>query len=395
MSNSPQTPKNSDSISRLTFGFPDSSSSGQSLSRFNNKTSPLPLNAPSHKTSPQVLRPTHSSKSVGTNVKMLENNSQTMANETEELLARIKTQISNVKSDVRTRGTTNQSNITGMKDQIGLIVNKLRGIEDTSTNNDKELREAMLAKEALLREKQESHKHINELQKNISVQDGRIVDMEDKKKRSENEYEQKINELKSQLNEIQSQLQQKNSEITNLKSSKGSDTQAINSQISQLEQIQNQLNALDTQVDSQGKSIDGSFDQFNQQISTTNDVMNNIDSAVKSVGTMIGSIFTFGGGKKKKRTPSIKYHKRSRTTLNKIAKKWGISDTKKYKSKSQLLAALTLIVVYKVKSKVYNKKDLMVIAKNLDIKYDKKVLKNELQVKIDKKTRKFSIKDLY
>lgn len=323
----------------------------------------------------------------------LEDNSKKIQNDTQELLNTITTKLNKMKEDVKNKETTNTFNITEMKKNIDTVIGRLKNIETNSSSNDEKLKEALESKEILKNDIIENNQLITNLQKTIQEQTNQISNMENKKSLSVDEKEQQIAQLKSQINEKEKQIQIKNNDINILKKSKGNNDNEINNQISQLQVIQNQLNGLNRQVEGQGKSIDGSFDQFNKQIIGSNDIVSNIDSTVRNVGTMIGSFFTMGGGKKKKKA-TIKYHKRSRTTLNKIAKKWGISNIRKYKSKSQLLAVLTLIVVYKVKSIIYNKKDLLIIAKNLDLKVGK-IKKKDLENIIDKKTRKFSIKDLY
>ncbi|SVB27762.1 uncharacterized protein METZ01_LOCUS180616, partial [marine metagenome] len=71
--------------------------------------------------------------------------------------------------------------------------------------------------------------------------------------------------------------------------------------------------------------------------------------------------------------------------LNKIAHKWGIENTKKYKNKSELSKALKLLMLYKG-GMIKGKQNIKIVCKNIDqntknlkVKNMKNLLNNKLK----------------
>lgn len=323
----------------------------------------------------------------------IKNKTSELENSTSKVLDRVAKLIGDVKQDLTVGSQKTNSNVDNLRNRVNSILSDLSNLQQESKKNERDLELAIAARDKLLSEYRVINEKLNTTNSLTEKQSQEIKNLEQELNKAKDTKPEELEKLQIKVKDLVRQVQMKELEIQKLKSSQGADQNAINLQIQDLENIEGQLKDLQTRVNEQGSSIDNSFGEFNRQVSSAQGFVDQMDNTVKNVGTMIGSFFTFGGGSKKRK--NLKYHKRSRKTLEKLAKKWGMKNVKKYRTKSQLIVALTLIVIFKTKSKLYKKSDLIVIAKNLDIKLDKKITKKELESKIEKKTRRFSFKDLY
>lgn len=322
-----------------------------------------------------------------------QNTQDDLSIKTKELIEKI----NKLKSEITNRRDNKLTNINNLKLQLQNTITKLNEIKNVSMNSETELKDKELQLQKLLQEKNDAHNQVDILNKRVTDLTGKVNKLQ-LKATEYNEFEQEKQQLKAREQELMNEINNKMKEINKLKQNKNIDKTEFNKQLTHLTNISSQLEALDNQVKTQGSQIDQSFDEFNRQSTSSMGLIDDLDQTVRNVGTMIGNIFLpMQGGSKssKKKLKSPRYHKRSRKTLENIAKKYGIKNVKKYRNKNELIAAITLIIIYKMKGKNFSKKDLITVSQNLDIKVDSKTLKKDLLKKIDYKTRKFSVKELY
>lgn len=326
--------------------------------------------------------------------KNLQNQTATVLNKVSELIGDVKVNMGN--NDVKRTTSVNQ-----LKSRVQNILDSLAELQKTSDQNERSLKEKKDQLELLMKQKrafqEKVGEHTSQLDKTnklVQEQTGEISRL--KQQINDSGDKQKIDQLEQQINTLKLDIASKDKKISNMKNISQTDSNAYETQIKELERILGSLQQLDKQIKNQGSSIDNTFDAFDKEVSNTGVIdtaINNISNTVQNVGDMVSGMF--GGGKHSKKSKSPRYHKRSKESLKKIAKKWGIKDIKKYRNKKELIIALTLIIIYKSKSKIYTKTDLLVIAKNLDIKTSNKMRKVELKSKIDKRLRRFSFRDIY
>ena len=339
--------------------------------------------------SPNNAEPINNPKQI----EKVKNETQQLQNDTANVLNKVTSLINEVKSNISSSQTSRTTSIENLKTRVNDILSNLNTLQQASADNEANLRdskrklgELLRQKEADLNEKKRVLEQLSQTKLLVDSQKGEIS------KLKEATDVQQITKLKAEIDGLKDQVRIKGNQINEMKNMSKTDSSAYDQQIKDLENVLGNLNELKVQVEGQGKSIDNTFNNFDDKLGQTESPLDNLGKTIESVGNGIANMFTFGGGKKKK---SLKYHKKSRASLEKIGKKWGIKKLKKYKTKKELIIALTLIVIYKTKGKIYTKKDLIVVAKNLDIKVHNKMTKAELKSKIEKKIRRFSFRDLY
>lgn len=348
------------------------------------KLEQTPPNIPRIKLEPTLPRePTLASREIatGTDLSMMKKDD---ANEAAKTLREINEKIDNMKKDMKSEQDITGT-ITRLKTQLKQIVSRLQELKN---NNDEKTKRIEQEKQQLMSRKDEQQKLLVELQGRVKTQVALVNQLKDKNLSSEDKIEN--DRLKHELNATKASLETTRKQLKNLQANQEKNNNEFSGQVGHLKKIKAELDVLNTSIGNQSEAIDTGFETFDEQVG----MLDSVTKAFEGVGTTINQFFGMGGGKKGKKSPKLKFMKLKRSSLERLGKKWGMKNTKKYRTKTHLLVALTLLLVYKTRGKVFIKKDLIVLAKNLDIKVDKKMTKKDLSLLINKRTRRFALKDL-
>lgn len=324
-------------------------------------------------------------------IKQIKEESNELEESTKDVLDRVSKLIGNVKQELTDDGNNQNTNIDSLKSRVNTILSNLDKLQFDTKKNEDELKKALENKKQLLQDREKIKQQLDIANERTNEQTGKVEMLEKEMNNLRERKPQRDQELESNMNKLKKEIVLKDERIKELQKFKDGEDEEINMQIRQLQEIENQLKKLKTDVTNQGNTIDGSYDTFREKVVEAQGFTETITNTVKNIGDNISS-YMWGGGKKKRK---IRYHKQNREKLDKLANKWGIRRLKKYKTKQQILGGLTLLVAYKTKSKVFTKKDLLILAKHLNIKYKNIPLKRIIIADINKKTKGFNFKDLY
>lgn len=317
--------------------------------------------------------------------------------ENKDTLAQIKQQFTDLNSNIVKSNKDLDSRVNKSKEALQESLRNLRELGNTNQQTNLDLEKLRAEKETLESDKKQIKEIAEKLYKtktNVDEQEQKLINLTSNMLPNSEDKEE-MKRLEAELISKNEQLAQLRIQEMQIKKNKTQSDREIESQYKNLTTVQKQLNSLDMQINNQSKQIDNSFDVFNAGVADT--LMSGINEAASTVSSTINNFFGVqqgGGRKSKSKTVRMQFLKMNRHSLDKLARKWGIKNVKKYRTKPELLSGMMLIMVFKTKPKTFSKKNMLVLARNLDMTVDKKILKKELSRLISIRTKRYTIKDL-
>lgn len=203
---------------------------------------------------------------------------------------------------------------------------------------------------------------------------------------------EEVKKLKQEIFENVSKYQQCKKEYDNMLSKKEGDTTALQDIQKRLDQRNQDYEKLQRQFFNTNNKlfeVKKKLDKLQEEVNGQSNILKDVTESNET--TPITDLL---GGRRKK-TKKYFSKQKSRKNLDKVAKKWGVKNCNKFKTKDQIKKCLSLLLVYKYGGRKYisKKSQLQIIAKNLDIKYEN-LRKKELEKVINKSIKNISYKDI-